>query len=151
MNSVYEIVLLPIVIWIISGNGMTIYAIIRLMPSKTCNMSLRRKRCTFMFLMSTALADFVIGAFIAPLGLYQATNNEWPSVVPCSIWKALDVTCCTASCYSIMMISLDRWLACVKLISPRWYTDRLVAFIIAGNNHGKYTFRPHFHNLIKYI
>ena len=71
----YEIILLPIVIWIISGNGMTIYAIIRLMPSKTCNLQLRRKRCTFMYLMSTSIADFVIGAFIAPLGLYQVMGS----------------------------------------------------------------------------
>ena len=65
---------------------------------------------------------------------WSATNNEWPDVIPCSIWKAVDVTCCTASCYSIMMISLDRWLACVKLINPRWYTDKLATLSIAGES-----------------
>lgn len=32
----------------------------------------------------------------------------------------------------------DRWLACVKLINPRWYTDKLVTFIVVGNNPTKF-------------
>ena len=57
LKSVYELILVPIVIWIISGNGMTIYAIMRLMPAKTCHRQQRRKRCTFMYLLSSAVGN----------------------------------------------------------------------------------------------
>ena len=94
MFNIAEILLIPLVFWIITGNGLTIYAILRLMPvtvwpigliltlfctncqtsltkAKTCNIGQRRKRFTFLYLLSSAIADFLIGALIAPIGLYQ--------------------------------------------------------------------------------
>ena len=77
MNMFYnaEVVLIPLVLWIITGNGITIYAILRLRPPKSCNVQQRRKRFTFLYLLSSAIADFLIGALIAPIGLYQVTVN----------------------------------------------------------------------------
>lgn len=68
-----ELLLIPLVVWIITGNGITIFAILRLRPPKSCNVQQRRKRFTFLYLLSSAVADFLIGALIAPIGLYQVT------------------------------------------------------------------------------
>ena len=83
MFSIAEILLIPLVLWIITGNGLTVYAILRLMPAKTCNVTTRRKRFTFLYLLSSAVADFLIGALIAPMGLYQGEVPLYFNLLVC--------------------------------------------------------------------
>ena len=80
-------------------------------------------------LISNAVADLLIGLVITPLALYQETIG-WPLDFPCGLWIALDVACCTASCLSLMIISLDRWFTCIRPIAPSWYTDKKATYFI---------------------
>jgi len=118
-----------VISWTIVGNAFTIYGLIRFKPPRSCTGSERRRRITFHYLLSNAIADLLIGLVITPLALYQETIG-WPLQVPCAAWIALDVTCCTASCLSLMIISLDRWFTCVHPIAPKWYTDHKAAYVI---------------------
>ncbi|CAG5077854.1 Oidioi.mRNA.OKI2018_I69.PAR.g8828.t1.cds [Oikopleura dioica] len=112
-----------VVFWIVIGNAFTIYGLLRFKPPRNSSGSERRRRITYHYLFSNAVADLLIGIIVTPLALYQEFN-EWPSAVPCKFWITLDITCCTASCLSLMIISLDRWFTCKRPIPPKWYTDR---------------------------
>ena len=85
--------------------------------------------------ISNAFADLLIGAIVMPLALYQETYS-WPNFVPCEAWVALDVTCCTASCMSLMVISLDRLYTCVRPIPADWYSDKMASIVILGKKTG---------------
>ena len=80
---------------------------------------------------SNSIADLLIGGVVVPLGLYQEWYS-WPAAVSCKMWIALDVVCCTASCLSLMLISVDRCYVCVRPIPPRWYRDSTACLIILG-------------------
>ena len=57
---------------------------------------------------SNSVADLCIGIFVTPLALFQDVWF-WPFEHLCWPWVGLDVTCCTASCLSLTVISIDRY------------------------------------------
>ena len=80
---------------------------------------------------SNSMADVLIGSVIMPIGLYQECYG-WPPSLNCKAWVAVDIICCTASCMSLMTISMDRCFVCIKPIPPRWYDDKTAVLISLG-------------------
>lgn len=83
------------------------------------------------------MADFLIGIFVMPLALYQ-DFYQWPDEISCPVWIAIDVTCSTASCLSVMLISLDRCFICIRPISPHWYREQTAVAFIFGRYASEY-------------
>ena len=127
---------------LIEGNLTTIYGLIYFKPHKKSTGSDRRRRITFMYLLSNAVADSLIGCVVTPMALYQE-NNGWPAKFSCQLWVGIDVACCTASCLSLMVISLDRWFNTVRPIPPMWYNDRFPHYIIIGNIYSTRMYRKY--------
>ncbi|NXS53191.1 HRH3 protein, partial [Brachypteracias leptosomus] len=81
-------------------------------------------KCSYAF-MSTACADvctwFIsIGAFCIPLYIPYALTGTWHlGRGLCKIWLIMDYLLCTASVFSIVLISYDRFLSVTKAVSYR--------------------------------
>lgn len=118
-----------LIAWIILGNLFTCYGLVRFKPPKNAFGMEKRRRITINYLLSNSLADLCIGLFVTPLALFQDVWY-WPFKSLCWPWVGIDVTCCTASCLSLLVISIDRFFSCIKPMPPKWYNDRLSHLII---------------------
>jgi len=113
-----------VIAWIVVANFFTVLALLRYKPNirhlsydnrkrQAVNYLLRLRNVSFLPILnrvfySNSLADLLIGLVITPIAfiqdlLFLPLNNL------CLPWIGLDITCCTASCVSFMIISLDRW------------------------------------------
>lgn len=63
------------------------------------------------FIISLAIADFVIGATSMPFWTIYSALGYWPfSQLWCDIWNALDYALCGVSILTILLMTLDRFL-----------------------------------------
>ncbi|KAG5884849.1 hypothetical protein JTB14_036086 [Gonioctena quinquepunctata] len=97
-------ILLSIVIAIvIIGNTLVILAVIT---------TRRLRTVTNCFVMSLAVADWLVGVFVMPPNVAYTLMGRWGlGWVFCDVLLSLDVLLCTASILSLCAISVDRYLA----------------------------------------
>ncbi|XKL66404.1 hypothetical protein PGB90_009824 [Kerria lacca] len=73
--------------------------------------------------MSLAVADWLVGTFVAPLAVVKYFMGSWElGRLLCDIWVSSDVCLCTASILSLCAISIDRYLAITR---PLNYSRKL--------------------------
>lgn len=66
---------------------------------------------TNLFLISLAIADFMVALFVMPTGLLVELLNYYPfDPLLCTFWIVFDVLCCTSSIHHMSTMALDRYL-----------------------------------------
>lgn len=103
---------------VLFGNGLVICAVL------SCK-SLRQSVTSYLIL-SLAVADVSVGAFVLPFSTINSALGVWIfGEVWCRVWLMLDVFMCTASIYNLVAISIDRFIAIVRplayasLVTPK--------------------------------
>jgi muscarinic acetylcholine receptor M3 len=86
------------------------------------------------FLLSLALADFLIGCISMPLSLIYILTNYWPfSALLCDAWLAVDYLNSNASVLNLLLISFDRFFSVTRPLTYRARrTTRRACAMIAG-------------------
>ncbi|KAL1514257.1 hypothetical protein ABEB36_003543 [Hypothenemus hampei] len=104
------VILLSIVIVIVViGNTLVIAAV---------GTTRRLRTVTNCFVMSLAVADWLVGIFVMPPAVAYFIVGSWElGWVLCDIWVSLDILLCTASILSLCAISVDRYLAVTQPLS----------------------------------
>uniref|UniRef100_A0A674K5D2 G-protein coupled receptors family 1 profile domain-containing protein n=1 Tax=Terrapene triunguis TaxID=2587831 RepID=A0A674K5D2_9SAUR len=111
------------------GNGLVILAFL-------VNKDLRH-RSNYLFL-NLAISDFLVGAFCIPLYIPYILRGKWIfGRLLCKLWLVVDYLMCTASAFSIVLISYDRFLSVTKAVSRTFIVSFMVAvwvfaFLIYG-------------------
>ncbi|EEB16738.1 class A rhodopsin-like G-protein coupled receptor GPRnna3, putative [Pediculus humanus corporis] len=96
-------VLCIFIIITVVGNTLVILAVI---------VTKRLRTVTNCYVMSLAVADWLVGVFVMPPKVALHLMGSWElGEIFCDIWISLDVLCCTASILSLCAISVDRYLA----------------------------------------
>jgi hypothetical protein len=63
-----------------------------------------------MFILSLAIADLTVGAFVMPISATYVLWGDWPLGRPlCQLWLTVDYTASTASIFNLLILSLDRY------------------------------------------
>ncbi|XP_035709072.1 alpha-2B adrenergic receptor isoform X2 [Folsomia candida] len=110
----------------VAGNTLVIAAVIT---------TRRLRTVTNCFVMSLAVADWLVGVFVMPpkVALYLVHNKWKLGGFFCELWIALDILLCTASILSLCAISIDRYLAITRPLaySRRRRSKRLALSMIS--------------------
>lgn len=92
-------------IWTIVGNIFVLYTI-------STNKVLKASGVSNYLIGNLAISDLLLGCAVLPFSAYFVTFKTWVfGVIICHVWLSIDVLCCTASIWSLVVISYDRYLA----------------------------------------
>ncbi|UXI20149.1 Translationally-controlled tumor protein [Sarcoptes scabiei] len=121
--SVIVLVLINIVV--IFGNILVILSVL---------VSSKLRTVTNFFIVSLAVADFLVGIAVLPYSLTLEILDTWIfGEAWCLGWLVIDVWMCTASILNLCAISVDRYLAVTRPVRYRsLMTAKRAKFIIAG-------------------
>lgn len=87
-------------------------------------MSRRLRRISSCFVVALAVTDLLLGLLVLPLSAMLGLHSgHWPlGGTICNIYLSTDVALCSASVFTLLAISVDRYLA---ISAPLSYTTRL--------------------------
>nr|KAG5699020.1 hypothetical protein BaRGS_025414 [Batillaria attramentaria] len=117
------VVLSVIVLCTVVGNVMVLLAVF-------VNSHLRST--TNYFIVNLAIADLLLGTTVLPFSASLEVFKVWLfGQLFCDIWAAIDVLCCTASIFSLCVISIDRYIGVTRpLQRSTIMTERRALYII---------------------
>lgn len=73
------------------------------------------RNTTHYFIANLAVADLLVGVTVLPFSASLEVLDYWAfGQVLCDIWAAADVLCCTASIFSLCVISVDRYIGVTR-------------------------------------
>uniref|UniRef100_A0A3P9HRS0 Histamine H3 receptor-like n=1 Tax=Oryzias latipes TaxID=8090 RepID=A0A3P9HRS0_ORYLA len=105
------VMMVTLVVVIVLGNALVIWAF-------KVDKSLRRQ-CNYYFL-NLAISDFLVGAFCIPVYIPYILTGRWTlGRGLCKLWLVVDYLLCSASVFSIVLISYDRFLSVTRAVSYR--------------------------------
>ncbi|XP_029380654.1 histamine H3 receptor-like [Echeneis naucrates] len=103
------LMMVSLVVVIVFGNALVIVAF-------KVDKSLRRQ-CNYYFL-NLAVSDFLVGAFCIPVYIPYVLTGRWTlGRGLCKLWLVMDYLLCSASVFSIVLISYDRFLSVTRAVS----------------------------------
>lgn len=110
---------------VILGNMMVIIAVFN---------THKLRGATYLFIVSLACADLMLGLVILPFSAMYEVFSLWIfGSIWCDIWLAVDVWMCTASILHLVVISLDRYIAVTHPITyPNIMTSKRAKMLICG-------------------
>lgn len=92
-------------VWTIIGNIFVIIAILT-------NKQLKQSGMSNFLIGNLAISDLLLGITVLPFSATLTTFKHWVfGKILCDIWLSIDVLCSTASIWSLLVISLDRYIA----------------------------------------
>ncbi|XP_030648869.1 histamine receptor H2b [Chanos chanos] len=130
------VVLVAFIVLTVSGNVLVCLAV---------STSRRLHRISNCFVVSLAVTDLLLGLLVLPLtATLELRSGHWPlGGILCNIYISMDVMLCTASIFTLLAISVDRYLAIsdplcyLRRVTPRrviaalvtiWTTSLAVSF-----------------------
>ncbi|XP_076462001.1 LOW QUALITY PROTEIN: alpha-1A adrenergic receptor-like [Babylonia areolata] len=121
--AVVGTILMAMVLCTVVGNVMVLLAVF-------VNSHLRST--TNYFIVNLAIADLLLGTMVLPLSASLEVFKKWLfGPVVCDIWAAIDVLCCTASIFSLCVISIDRYIGVTRpLQRSTIMTERRAVYVI---------------------
>ncbi|KAF7700909.1 histamine receptor H2b [Silurus meridionalis] len=107
--------LVMFIVFTVGGNVLVCLAVIT---------SRRLRHISSCFLVALAVTDLLLGLFVLPFSAtLELRAGRWPlGGAACNIYLSVDVTLSTASIFTLLAISVDRYMA---ISSPLSYTTRL--------------------------
>ena len=87
-----------------------------------------------MFIVSLALADFIVGIIVMPISAAYILVGYWPfNLAVCQTWISVDYIASTASILNLLTLSIDRyWSVRSPLVCLHKRTRRRALLIISG-------------------
>ncbi|KAF2363072.1 G protein-coupled receptor rhodopsin-like [Trinorchestia longiramus] len=109
----------------IAGNTLVLLAVF---------MSRSLRSSTHYLIVNLAVADLLLGTAVLPFSIVLEVSGSWMfGPVFCDVWAAVDVLCCTASIWSLCVISIDRYVGVTKPLGYNTIiTKRRVGVLMAG-------------------
>ena len=105
IQIIIGILLYSLTIWTIIGNIFVVIAIFT-------NKQLKQGGMSNFLIGNLAISDLLLGLTVLPFSATYSTFNIWPfGKILCDVWLSIDVLCCTASIWGLLVISLDRYIA----------------------------------------
>ena len=99
------ILLYSLTIWTIIGN---IFVWIALFT----NRQLKQGGMSNYLIGNLALSDLLLGLTVLPFSATSSTLKNWVfGSFLCDVWLSIDVLCCTASIWGLLVIAIDRYIA----------------------------------------
>ncbi len=108
-NRSYDIIagtfLYTLTVWTILGNVFILIAI-------NTNKQLKQNGNSSILIGNLAFSDLLLGVTVLPFSATFSSFKIWPfGKLICDIWLSIDLLCCTASIWGLLMIALDRYIA----------------------------------------
>lgn len=121
---VKSVILAIIVVLTIGGNVLVLLAVF---------MSRNLRSSTHYLIVNLAVADLLLGTTVLPFSATLEVSGKWYfGQVFCEVWATADVLCCTASIWSLCVISLDRYIGVTRpLAYSSIMTERRMCVLIA--------------------
>jgi hypothetical protein len=112
-TAIRGIVLYFLTFWTIIGNIFILIAI-------STNKKLKKNGTSNILIGNLAFSDLLLGLTVLPFSATADTFKKWFfGEIICEIWLSLDVLCCTASIWGLLMIAIDRYIATIHPIKYR--------------------------------
>lgn len=116
------LLLMTFIIFTVGGNVLVCLAVV---------MSRHLHRISSCFVVALAVTDLLLGLLVLPFSAtLELRSGRWPlGGTICNIYLSIDVALCTASIFTLLAISVDRYLA---ISAPLSYTTRLTPARVAA-------------------